>query len=250
MVRIGIDTGGTFTDLVRLDERGLSVHKLRSTPDDPARAILSGLDHLAGPNSADVVVHGTTVATNAVLERKVARVAVVVTRGFRDVLAIGRQARTELYNFMIPLPRPLVEPGLTFEVAGRLDHHGAVLEPLDHAELHALPTSLRQAGAECVAVCLLHSYANPAHEQQVARYLADAGFVVSTSHSILPEYREYERWSTTVVNAAITPLIAGYLAALEAGLQSIPLRIMQSNGGCISAAEARRAAVRTILSGP
>lgn len=250
MIRIGIDTGGTFTDFVRLDDHGISVHKVRSTPSDPSLAILSGLAELAAGDAVGEIVHGTTVATNAVLERRVARVALVTTKGFEDVLLIGRQARSELYNFMIPLPRPILEPGLTFGVRERLDPHGNVLEPIDPAELDALVQTLRAAQAECVAVCLLHSYANPAHEDQVADRLARAGFTVSTSHNVLPEYREYERWSTTVVNAAITPLMSRYLTALETGLAATPLRIMQSNGGSISAGEARSSAVRTILSGP
>ncbi|GAC1415278.1 MAG: hydantoinase/oxoprolinase family protein [Acidobacteriaceae bacterium] len=250
MIRIGIDTGGTFTDFVRLDDDRLSVHKVRSTPADPSLAILSGLAEMAAGQAVSEVVHGTTVATNAVLECKVARVALVTTKGFEDVLLIGRQARSELYNFMIPLPRPILEPGLTFGVHERLDQHGNVVEPIDSAEIDALAMALQTVQAECVAVCLLHSYANPAHEQEIAERLARAGFTVSTSHSVLPEYREYERWSTTVVSAAITPLMSRYLTALEVGLAGTPLRIMQSNGGSISAREARRSAVRTILSGP
>lgn len=250
MIRIGIDTGGTFTDLVRLDEQGLSVHKVRSTPADPSQAILSGLAEISGGDVVTEVVHGTTVATNAVLERKVARVALVTTKGFEDVLVIGRQARSELYNFMIPLPRPIVEPGLTFGIGERLDHFGNVLQAIDPVELDQLADALHLAQVESVAVCLLHSYVNAAHEQQVAARLARAGFTVSTSHSVLPEYREYERWSTTVVDAAITPLISSYLTALEIGLGATPLRIMQSNGGSISVSEAKRSAIRTILSGP
>ncbi len=250
MIRIGVDTGGTFTDLVRLDGGSISVHKVRSTPDDPSRAILTGIAELAAGDRIGEVVHGTTVATNAVLERKVARVALVTTSGFEDVLLIGRQARSELYNFMIPLPRPIVEPGLTFGIGERLDQHGEVVQPLDRGEMDGLVEALHSATAESVAVCLLHSYANPVHEDEIARRLSAAGFLVSTSHSVLPEYREYERWSTTVVDAAITPLMSRYLISLETGLHGTPLRIMQSNGGSISAAEASRSAVRTILSGP
>ena len=250
MIRIGVDTGGTFTDLVRLDAGGLSVHKVRSTPDDPARAILLGIAELMGANPVTEVVHGSTVATNAVLERKGARVALVTTKGFEDVLAIGRQTRSELYNFMVPARRPMIEAGLTFGLAERLNQHGDVLETLDDTELEQLASKLREAGAECVAICLLHSYANPTHEQQLARRLESAGFTVTTSHSILPEYREFERFSTTVVNAYVTPLMSRYLALLEEGLRGTRLHIMQSNGGSISAGEARKSAVRTILSGP
>ncbi len=250
MVRVGVDTGGTFTDLVRLDERGLAVHKVRSTPDDPARAILAGIAELMGEEAVGEVIHGSTVATNAVLERKGARVALVTTKGFEDVLAIGRQTRRELYNFMVRANRPMIEPGMTFGLTERLDQHGAVLEALQVEELDALTEKLCAAGADCVAVCLLHSYANPVHEQLVEAHLVRAGFTVSSSHRVLPEYREYERWSTTVVNAYVTPMMSRYLTALEEGLHGTRLRVMQSNGGSISAGEARRTAVRTILSGP
>ncbi|HZL27260.1 MAG TPA: hydantoinase/oxoprolinase family protein [Acidobacteriaceae bacterium] len=250
MSRIGVDTGGTFTDLVRLDARGLSVHKVRSTPDDPARAILSGIAELVGNDSVSEVVHGSTVATNAVLERKGARVALVTTKGFEDVLAIGRQTRNELYNFMVRANRPMIEAGMIFGLAERLDQHGNVLEALQVSDLDALTEKLTAAGAECVAVCMLHSYANPVHERQVADHLSRAGFEVSASHRILPEYCEYERWSTTVVNAYVTPMMSRYLTSLEQGLGATRLHIMQSNGGSISAAQARASAVRTILSGP
>ena len=250
MIRLGVDTGGTFTDLVRLDARGLSVHKVRSTPEDPARAILLGIAELMGDDPVSEIVHGSTVATNAVLERKGARVALVTTKGFEDVLAIGRQTRSELYNFMVRAKRPMIEAGLTLGVTERVDQHGVVLEPLQVEELDELAEKLRKAGAQCVAVCLLHSYANPAHEQEIAARLARAGFAVTTSHSVLPEYREYERFSTTVVNAYVTPMMSRYLTSLEEGLRGTKLHIMQSNGGSISAGEAKQSAVRTILSGP
>jgi len=250
MIRLGVDTGGTFTDLVRLDTHGLTVHKVRSTPDDPSRAILSGIAELMASDPVSEVIHGSTVATNAVLERKGARVALVTTKGFEDVLAIGRQTRSELYNFQVRGIRPMIDAGLTFGLAERLDCHGNVLEALQPQDLEDLTEKLHQAKVECVAVCLLHSYANPLHEQQVAGHLERAGFAVSSSHSILPEYREYERWSTTVVNAYVTPLVSRYLTTLEQGLAGTRLHIMQSNGGSISAAQARSSAVRTILSGP
>jgi len=250
MIRLGVDTGGTFTDLVRLDARGLAVHKVRSTPEDPAHAILAGIAELMGDDAVSEVVHGSTVATNAVLERKGARVALVTTKGFEDVLAIGRQTRSELYNFMVQAKRPMIEPGLTFGVTERVDQRGVVLEALNSEELDQLTESLNRVDAECVAVCLLHAYANPVHEQQVAEHLIQAGFAVTTSHSVLPEYREYERFSTTVVNAYVTPMMSRYLTSLEEGLRGTRLHIMQSNGGSISAGEARLSAVRTILSGP
>jgi len=249
-VRIGIDTGGTFTDFVRVDKSGLSVHKLRTSSDDPSRAILAGIAALTGGVTPPEVVHGSTVATNAVLERKGARVALVATAGFEDVLRIGRQTRPELYNFFVPAPRPIVDPELTFGVVERLAAGGDVIEPVAAASLPALADQLRTRDVEIVAVCLLHAYANPAHERLVAGFLRDRGFAVVTSHEVLPEYREYERWSTTVVSAYVTPLIDRYLAALEAGLRESRLAIMQSNGGSISAGAARAQAVRTVLSGP
>lgn len=250
MIRLGIDTGGTFTDLVRLDAHGLTVHKVRSTPDDPARAILSGIGELMGSDPVAEVIHGSTVATNALLERKGARAAFVTTKGFEDVLAIGRQTRSELYNFQVRGKQPMIGAGLTFGVAERIDCHGNVLEALQLLDLEELIQKLDQARVECVAVCLLHAYANPLHEQQIARHLEQAGFAVSSSHSVLPEYREYERWSTTVVNAYVAPIMSRYLTRLEQGLAGTRLHIMQSNGGSISAERARDSAVRTILSGP
>jgi N-methylhydantoinase A/oxoprolinase/acetone carboxylase beta subunit len=252
MIRLGVDTGGTFTDLVRLDERGLSVHKVRSTPDDPARAILAGISELMDSRGGVVseVIHGSTVATNAVLERKGARIALLITRGFEDVLVIGRQTRSELYNFMVPGRRPMVEPELIFGVAERLDQLGTAIEPLCNEGLDDVIAKLRRSKVECVAVCLLHSYANSIHEQQVAERLTQAGFTVSVSHEVLPEYREYERCSTTVVNAYVTPLMSSYLQKLEQAVGASRLHVMQSNGGSISVAQARCSAVRTILSGP
>ena len=248
--RIGIDTGGTFTDFVRLGPDGLQVHKVRSTPADPAAAILSGLGQLAGASATADVVHGSTVATNAVLERKGARVALVTTDGFQDVIRIGRQTRAELYNIFLPLPRPIVDAALTIGAVERLDAAGAVLTPLTDAEIQRIVNALDGSGADVVAVCLLHAYANPSHEAWIARALRAEGWAVSASHEVLPEYREFERWSTTVVNAYVTPLIDRYLATLEAGVGRRRLSVMQSNGGSISAAAARAQAVRTVLSGP
>ena len=279
MVRLGIDTGGTFTDFVRVDASGITVHKLRSTPHDPSIAILAGIRELA-PDAPAEVTHGSTVATNAVLERKGVRVALVTTAGFEDVLLIGRQTRPELYNIMVAARRPLIEPGMTFGVRERLAADGSIVTPLEDGEIAGLIDRLRTAQAASVAVCLLHSYANAVHERRLAEALTSAGFIVSASHAILPEYREFERWSTTAVNAYVTPLMASYLARLEEGLAGPPqlkpnsfesnyvtgepvrfrigageaarlsLRIMQSNGGSISSQHASRVAVQTILSGP
>jgi N-methylhydantoinase A/oxoprolinase/acetone carboxylase beta subunit len=263
-LRLGVDTGGTFTDFVRIGPGGLVVHKVRSTPDDPSRAILAGAAELGGTAALDLV-HGSTVATNAVLERKGARVALLTTEGFEDVVRIGRQTRPELYNIFAPARRPIVEAELTFGVRERLDASGRVLVGVDDAAVDRIASEIKRLGGAIVAVCLLHSYANPAHERRVAERLRRAGLAVSTSSEVLPEYREFERWSTTVVNAYVTPLIDRYLGKLESQLtkgssdspdssdssdSSSRLSIMQSNGGSISAAAARAQAVRTVLSGP
>ena len=255
MRRIGIDTGGTFTDLVMLDEGGMRVHKLRSVPEDPSRAILAGIEELVGEGAARgevlEITHGSTVATNALLERKGARVALLTTAGFEDVLLIGRQTRAELYNFMVEGRRPLVEAGLTFGVRERMAADGSVVVALEEAEVARVVAAVKASGVVSVAVCLLHCYVNAAHEQMLAARLRAEGLMVSASHEILPEYREFERWATTTVNAYVTPLMASYLGRLSAGLKAgTTLRIMQSNGGSISAEFASRAAVQTILSGP
>ncbi len=249
-VRIGIDTGGTFTDFVRLDEAGLSVHKRRTSPADPAEAILAGLAEVAAGDPTAALIHGSTIATNAVLERRGARVALVATAGFEDVIRIGRQTRAQLYNLFVQGPRPIVDPALTFGVTERMNADGRAQVPVDLVDVERLGQRLRELGVEIVAVCLLHSYANPRHERQVARRLARAGLAVSTSSAVLPEYREYERWSTTVVNAYVGPLVERYLGRLERALGRRRLSIMQSNGGSISAAAARLQPVRTVLSGP
>jgi N-methylhydantoinase A/oxoprolinase/acetone carboxylase beta subunit len=249
-MRIGIDTGGTFTDFVRLTTEGLVVAKHRSTPEDPSRAILKGIDGLTANRNALDVVHGSTVATNAVLERKGARVALIATEGFKDVLEIGRQTRPELYNIFVAPRRPIVEAGLVFEVPERLDATGRTLVSVNRREVDRLARVITRRSADIIAVCLLHSYANPAHERQIAERLRRAGLRVCASHEVLPEYREFERWSTTVVNAYVTPIIDRYLGHLGHHLGTTRLRIMQSNGGSISASAARAQAVRTVLSGP
>ena len=252
-VRIGVDTGGTFTDLLCFDDSGLRVFKLRSVPSDPSQAILAGIRMLIGEDLAAhplEITHGSTVATNAVLERKGARVALVTTAGFEDVLRIGRQTRPELYNINVQRAAPLVSSELTFGLRERLAADGSILQALEEEDLGAAIENLLQLQVESVAVCFLHSYANPAHEQQAAAALRRAGLRVSASHEILPEYREYERWSTTAVNAYVAPLMEHYLSRLQEQLGSARLRVMQSNGGSISAARAGNEAVQTILSGP
>lgn len=249
MVVVGVDTGGTFTDCICRGERGFVVWKLPSTPDNPSRAVLDGLAGLGV--AAEVVVHGSTVATNAILERKGAVTAFVTNRGFEDVIAIGRQNRPELYDLASRKPPCLVPESLRFGVPGRVTAEGAVLEDLPEAAVRALAAQLAGSGATSVAVCLLFSFLHPEHEQRLGRALAEGGFAVSLSHEIVAEFREFERASTTVANAYVAPVMDAYLADLDAGLgPETRLSVMQSGGGLATAATARREPVRTILSGP
>jgi len=255
MFRIGIDTGGTFTDFIVLDGRQIRTLKLLSTPSNPALAIFQGLQDLLDERDCDVR-HGSTVATNALLERKGAATALITTAGFEDVLEIGRQNRPRIYYLYPSRPDPLVPARLRFGISERVLFDGSVLVPLKAADLRSLVEVLRRARIQSVAVCLLFSFANPAHEKQIGRALRNLKVPVSLSHVILPEYREYERTSTTVVNAYLAPIMSRYLGDLERRLQkkgkrrSVSLRIMQSNGGTVGARSAMREPVRTILSGP
>ena len=251
---LGIDVGGTFTDLVSLDGAGrVRIHKLLTTSRDPSVAILQGIADLgAGPEA--VVVHGATVATNALLERAGARTALVTTQGFGDVLEIGRQTRPDLYALHPTRPPPLVPGPWRLELPERVDHTGRILQPLDPEHTDAVVRQILEDGIESVAVCFLFSFLNRDHERQVGERITALGGkaapFVSLSSEIVPEYREYERTSTTVINAYVTPLISRYLTNLEQGLEGRRLRVMQSNGGSISARAARASAARTALSGP
>lgn len=247
--RIAIDTGGTFTDFIMADQNGLRVHKIPSTPDDPARAVLDGITHLIS-GRADEVIHGSTVATNALLERKGATIAFVTTAGFEDILYIGRQSRAELYRLSGETRRPLVEPHLRFGVRERIGSDAQIIEFLSDAEIRRIVQTLLDTKPEAVAVCLLHSYANPEHEQKLAHAISNAGFLVTASQELLPEYREYERASTTAVNAYVSPVMSSYLRRVEQDLPADVLRVSQSAGGFLSADQAGREAVRTVLSGP
>lgn len=248
---VGVDTGGTFTDFVLLRDGDLTVHKVLSTPVDPASAILQGLEELNVHRDLGVLVHGSTVATNAVLERKGVKTGLITTDGFRDVLEIGRQTRPKLYLIRVEREPALVSRDLRVEVTERLNELGDVLIPLDAGSVDAAIDALKQANVQSVAVCLLFSFANPDHERVVTRAARAAGFHVSASSEVLPEFREYERTSTVVLNAYVAPIMDRYLGRLEQALPvGAPLRIMQSNGGSISAATARQEAARTLLSGP
>jgi N-methylhydantoinase A len=249
-VIVAVDTGGTFTDVVAWSAGALRVHKLPSTPDDPARAVLDGLRHVLDAEHADVLIHGSTVATNALLERAGARVVLVTNHGFEDILAIGRQNRPLLYALAQQRPEPLVPADRRLGIAGRVGPRGEVLQPLDATEMGQLPLLVRQLDPEAIAIVLLHSYAAPAHEQAVATALKPLGVPLSVSSDLLPEYREYERTATTVVNAYVAPLMDGYLARIEGGAAARRVRIMGSAGGAVAIERARRDAAQTILSGP
>jgi len=251
-VRAGVDTGGTFTDFVFQAEEGLSVFKVASTPADPSQAIIAGLrriSELTGARLQDIeVIHGTTVGTNALLERRGAKTALVTTRGFEDVLVIGRQARPSLYDLNALRPAPLVRDELRFGVRERVAANGEVLEKLSERELQSLVKKLKRARVESIAVSLLFSFVRPEHEERIARALATLNVPLSVSHKILPEYREYERTSTVTINAYLQPLMGAYLNRLKN--RAPALRVMQSSGGSISADVAADEPVRTILSGP
>ncbi len=245
---IGVDIGGTFTDFVVFDG-ALHSFKLPSTPSSPETAVLRGL-HRVGLTEGTEVVHGSTVATNAVLERRGARTALITTEGLRDVLSIGRQNRSELYDLNADRPEPLVPRNLSFEVRERLDHRGEVLTPLQADALPGLVAELKLSGAESVAVCLLFSFLNAEHEMQIDAALRSLGIPISLSSQVLPEFREYERASTTALNAYVAPVMSRYLQRLETGIRPARLRVMQSNGGSLSAKQAGDQPVRAILSGP
>jgi N-methylhydantoinase A len=265
-IRVGVDTGGTFTDFVFEKTGKLNLFKLPSTPSDPSQAITDGLKRICNECAVTAdkieVVHGTTVGTNALLQRRGARVALITTKGFEDVLVIGRQARPELYNLNAVKPTPLVPDELRLGVTERVVASGEVIEPLNEEELNTLVRKLRSLRVESIAICLLFSFLHPEHEQRIASALSTLDVPLSVSSEILPEYREYERTSTVVINAYLQPLMSKYLRKL-AGLWNTngdakhkaqstkdALRVMQSSGGSISADLAAQEPVRTILSGP
>ncbi|HMB90371.1 MAG TPA: hydantoinase/oxoprolinase family protein, partial [Rhodothermales bacterium] len=248
---IGIDVGGTFTDFVWLHEDNLHIHKTATTPADQSRAMVTGLDIL-GVDATAPIVHGTTVATNALLERRGARTALLTTRGFADVLAIGRQNRPHLYRLSQQRPPPLVPQNLRFEIAERLDQHGHVILPLHEEAFPDLVSRLREEQVESLAIVFLFSFQEPTHEQRAAELIRDQlpDLPLSLSSEILPEYREYERTATTVINAYVRPLVARYLSRLDETLSTHPISMMQSNGGTIGVQQASKQAARLVLSGP
>src|SRR5579885_1473936 len=212
----GIDTGGTFTDIVVFEDGRLRVHKVLSTPRDPSQAILQGLRESNALEQLSVLVHGSTVATNAVLERKGVLTGLITTAGFRDVLEIGRQTRPKLYDLRVEKVPPLVPRSRRVEVVERLNERGEVLIPLDEDSVQKALQALREANVEAIAISLLFSFANPEHERRVAEAARALDVYVSASYQVLPEFREYERTSTLVLNAYVGPLIDCFLARLQA----------------------------------
>jgi len=249
MVIIGVDTGGTFTDFIYKDAEEWRVHKRLSTPSDPAEALLAGIRHITGSEAVQVI-HGSTVATNAILEKKGSRTALITNRRFEDVIEIGRQNRTRLYDLAYRKNPPLIPRDLRFGVPCRIDRTGAVLEEMNDSDIASVIDRIQSAGVESVAVSFLFSFQNPEHERRVGAFLLEKDIPHSLSHEILSEFREFERTSTTIINAYVSPKMKRYIRNITDEIGSERLRIMQSNGGSISAAPAMVESVRTILSGP
>ena len=263
MIKMGIDVGGTFTDLVVIDDRDgrINLTKVPSTPKSPDQAVLNGIEKVSqlfaiDPREIDFLMHGTTVATNAIIERKGVDTAVVVTQGFRDVLHIARQVRPKLYNFFERRPDPLVPRHLRFEVPERILHTSEVLCSLDEDAMRRVAKQIGDLRIQVVAVCFLHSYTNPCHEELAREILQETipGVKVCISSDILPEYKEYERASTTVINAYVMPIVEAYLQRIATRLKEKRVRsalhIMQSNGGLMTSVAAGQKSVHTVLSGP
>jgi N-methylhydantoinase A len=259
-VRIASDIGGTFTDLVFLDERsgGLQLGKVSTTPDDFSRAVVESIrDADVDVRAAEFLVHGTTVVINALTERRGAATGLITTRGFRDVLEIGRANRPDIYNFRYQKPRPFIPRRFRLEVPERIDHKGQVLEPLDSEAVRAAVRELKEQGLQAIAICFLHSYANPAHEQQAAEIAREEApeLAITASCEVTREWREYERTSTAALNAYVQPVTDRYLGNLERslgrlGMPSGAFHVMQSNGGIATVDRVRATPINLVESGP
>src|SRR6266545_1171833 len=260
-IRVGIDTGGTFTDVVAFDEVSGEVvtTKTPSTPGDPAEAFMAGVEKIlgpwgAGPEEIVAVSHGTTVATNQLLEGKVETLGFVTNEGYEAMLEIARQSVPDGYgnSYFWVKPDRIVPRHLVRGVGGRLDFTGAEVRPFDEGAARAAARWFRDRGVDTLGVCFLHSYANPAHEERMREILREEHpeAVVSISSEVLREYREYERAMTTLVDAAVKPRMAAYLATIKRRLGDVPFSIMKSNGGVLSADEVVHQPITTVLSGP
>ena len=261
--RIGIDSGGTFTDVCLFDESTgrIAVWKVSSTPADPSQAVAKGVEEglaqiAASAGDVSCFGHGTTVATNALIQHRGARIGLITSTGFRDLLEIGRQKRPELYDLQADKPPALVERKLRLEVPERLRHDGSIEIPLDEAALRAAIRALREAGVEGVAICFLYSFLDARHEAEARRIAAEEfpDAFICASHQVAPEFREYERLSTTVVNAYLGPVMQFYISGVADRLTGLGVKpkphLTQSNGGVIGFDTAALLPVRTILSGP
>jgi N-methylhydantoinase A len=248
-MRVGVDTGGTFTDLVWEEDGELKTLKVPSTPGNPAKAILQGLERIG--IKPEVLIHGTTVATNAFLERKGEDFVLITTKGFEDVILIGRQTRPKVYDFFVEKPKPFVKEENIIGVDERLSAKGEVIKPLTEREVKRVLKFVKRKGVRSVAVSLLHSYKNPVHEVNLAKALSTSKeLLLSLSHEVLCEIREYERTATTAINAYLSPILKRYLETLEEKLPQTRVFVEQSNGGYMPISLAKHRAVQTILSGP
>ena len=261
--QIGIDVGGTFTDfaLYNGESRELSIGKVLTTPEDPSEAVLVGVDELVSSSGLAVsdlteAIHATTIATNTVIERKGAEAGLLTTKGFRDVLLIGRQKRWELYDNAIDKPQPVIPRRHIWEVQERLNYQGEVLTPLDRDSIVQAAEEMKAAGVKAVGICFLHSYANNSHEKQAAELIREIApeILVSISSDVSPIYREYERASTTSLNDYVMPIVSAYVKRLSQGLSdrgfTRKLFIMQSNGGVATPEVVQQFPIRIIESGP
>ncbi|HEY1410978.1 MAG TPA: hydantoinase/oxoprolinase family protein, partial [Rhodopila sp.] len=259
--RLAVDIGGTFTDLALEAGGKRTTAKVLTTPATPERGVMEGVRTIiqaagVAPDDIELIIHGTTLATNAVIERKGARTALITTEGFRDVIAMGNESRYDQYDLNIVLPEPLVPRYLRLPVPERLDNTGQVLLPLDEAAVRALIPVLKQENVESIAVGLLHAFVNSVHERRIQAILQEAlpHVPVSLSSDVSPEMREWERFSTTVANAYVQPMMARYLRLLETALREVgataPLFLMMSGGGLTTIETACRFPIRLVESGP
>ncbi|MQG60931.1 MAG: hydantoinase/oxoprolinase family protein, partial [SAR202 cluster bacterium] len=246
---VGIDIGGTFTDIILIENEEITVTKVPSTPKDPSQAVINGLKHLN--ITSGEFVHGTTIATNTLLENTGALTALITTKGFEDVLEIGRQNRQDLYDFNVQKPEPLANREMRYGISERTDSNGVIIEDLDTELLEQIIYGIKSSDAESVAVSLLFSFLNPAHEQSILKTIQSKipSLYVSISSEIVPEFREYERTSTVVINSYVGPKVSQYMDNLTTRVEH-PIRVMQSSGGSITSQLASKEPVRTILSGP
>ncbi|MCG9129678.1 hydantoinase/oxoprolinase family protein [Candidatus Poribacteria bacterium] len=253
---IGVDTGGTFTDIVLSEGTTLTTHKVMSTPENPAHAVITGVNEICNMASEKdlseiQIIHGSTVAINALLERKGARIALITTKGFEDVLEIGRQARSNLYDLYVERPKPLIPFNLRFGINERTLYTGEIKYEIKNEELNSLSEQLFKFDLDAIAICFLFSYVNPQNEQLAAEYLTKHNIPISCSHQILPEYREFARFSTTVASAYVRPTLEKHLKTLHVSNRFPPsLSLMLSNGGRVSSKNIESTGIQTLLSGP